>query len=184
MQANVSSLTDRSQSAPAHVSFPAPAPARVPARGVAAAAAAAGAGASGGAGRQAGARGESSAPGEGGDPRRPRTSPHLNLMLEGQVFVTFVLWFIYLKTKLKFLDKTKLSFALMSIKSSTIEQVPGEHKFQSVYLQRSCLSLSGLLAIMEVLFDGIGSEGLGRFCISASACCTASCLTSATVMVP
>jgi hypothetical protein len=31
----------------------------------------------------------------------------------------------------------------------------------------------------EVLLEGMGSEGLGRFCIAASACCTASWRTSA-----
>lgn len=30
----------------------------------------------------------------------------------------------------------------------------------------------------DVRFDGIGSDGFGRFCIAASACCTASCRTS------
>jgi hypothetical protein len=38
---------------------------------------------------------------------------------------------------------------------------------------------SGLRAITEVRFEGIGNEGLGRLCIAASACCTASCRTSA-----
>jgi hypothetical protein len=31
----------------------------------------------------------------------------------------------------------------------------------------------------EVLLEGMGSEGFGRFCIAASACCTASWRTSA-----
>ncbi|KAL2728886.1 hypothetical protein V1478_006518 [Vespula squamosa] len=35
-------------------------------------------------------------------------------------------------------------------------------------------SRSGLLAMTEVLFDGIGKEGFGRPCIAARACCTAS----------
>lgn len=39
-------------------------------------------------------------------------------------------------------------------------------------------SLSGLLAITEVLFDGIGKDGFGRPCIAAKACCTASWRTS------
>ena len=39
-------------------------------------------------------------------------------------------------------------------------------------------SRSGLLAITEVLFDGIGNDGFGRPCIAAKACCTASWRTS------
>lgn len=45
-------------------------------------------------------------------------------------------------------------------------------------LQQSCRSRSGLFDIIDVLFEGIGMDGFGRFCISAKACCTASCLTS------
>ena len=45
-------------------------------------------------------------------------------------------------------------------------------------LPESCRSLSGLFAMTDVLFDGIGSDGLGLFCMAARACCTASCLTS------
>jgi len=33
----------------------------------------------------------------------------------------------------------------------------------------------------EVLLEGMGNEGFGRFCIAASACCTASWRTSAHV---
>lgn len=42
----------------------------------------------------------------------------------------------------------------------------------------SCLTRSGLLAITDVLLDGIGRDGFGWFCMAAKACCTASCLTS------
>ncbi len=45
-------------------------------------------------------------------------------------------------------------------------------------LPESCCAWSGALPITEVLLDGMGRDGLGRLCIAASACCTASCRTS------
>lgn len=48
----------------------------------------------------------------------------------------------------------------------------------SLELSEGWRSLDGDVVITEVLFEGIGSDGFGLFCIAAKACCTASCLTS------
>jgi len=45
-------------------------------------------------------------------------------------------------------------------------------------LPESCCACSVALPMTDVRLDGIGNDGLGRVCIAAKACCTASWRTS------
>lgn len=53
--------------------------------------------------------------------------------------------------------------------------------YKIYYIPLSRHSRSGLLAITDVLFDGMGIDGFGLVCMAAKACCTASCRTSVNV---